>query len=252
MKIKILLVAMLLSSGAVSAQKLQAIEQTIDLSNVAFRQPVTAVFRLKNVSDTPIRITDVTTDCGCTTVEYPHTVVDRGNTVVIKAVFDARQMGHFEKTIDVYTGKDDRPCVLSIKGVVREPSLVSVNKPVIRQESENKVRAKLPLMQLSPRQIVFRYTGHSRQRSTLMIKNAGSAPLVIKEIVLVNHDGLKLSVGSKRIKQGKAGKISVRMSPADIDVHEKSRIVITTNDPDNSEVTIPIIIEKVNATDRNR
>jgi hypothetical protein len=252
MDMKMLLAAMLMSSVSASAQKLKALENTIDLSDVAFRHPATAVFRLRNVSDRSISITDVKTDCGCTTVEYPQTVIARGKTVELKVVYDAKQMGHFEKAIDVYTGRDDKACVLGIKGVVREPSLVKAKKSVIKQKPDGKTRLNLPLMQISPRQVVFRYANKGKQRSALVIKNTGSAPLLIKEVVLVNHDGLKLSVGSKKIKPGKTSRIRIIMIPDAFDYQEKSKILIITNDPDKGEVTIPIIIEKADATDRNR
>lgn len=100
------------------AQKITTENTVIDCGQVVFRQPITAQFEMKNSGNKPLLITDMRTSCGCTTVSYPREAIPGGQTFTVSAVYDARQMGHFDKQIGLYSNAGGQPMVLSVRGVV--------------------------------------------------------------------------------------------------------------------------------------
>lgn len=104
----------------VYAQQLSVKNEVIDCGNVIYEQPVTAKFEMQNMSSNPISIKDVKTSCGCTTVEYPKGQIAPGESFVVNATYDSRQMGHFFKDIALYSNASQQPFYLQIRGVVVE------------------------------------------------------------------------------------------------------------------------------------
>lgn len=100
------------------AQRLGALSQVLDLGQVPFNQPVTAEFELVNKSDKDLSIVKSRSSCGCTTVDYPEKRIAQGEQVLVSATYDARQLGHFQKQVALYTDGEDEPLVLTLKGVV--------------------------------------------------------------------------------------------------------------------------------------
>ena len=64
----IILFVLALTTLGASAQKISTKNEVIDLGNVLFQTPSTATFELQNTGNSPLRITNVKTSCGCTTV----------------------------------------------------------------------------------------------------------------------------------------------------------------------------------------
>ena len=101
-----------------SAQKITTQHEVVDCGQVVFSKPVTAEFVLKNDGRKPLVINNVLKSCGCTEVDYPKTSVAAGESFVIKAVYDAKQMGSFTKQVCLYTNADEEPFILSMRGKV--------------------------------------------------------------------------------------------------------------------------------------
>ena len=101
-----------------SAQKLTTQHEVVDCGQVVFNKPVTAEFVLKNDGHKPLVINNVLKSCGCTEVDYPKTGIAAGESFVIKAVYDAKQMGTFTKQVCLYTNADEEPFILSMRGKV--------------------------------------------------------------------------------------------------------------------------------------
>ncbi len=105
---------------AIVAQKITVAQPTIDCGQVQYRRPVTIQFEAKNQSGRPITVTDVRTSCGCTIASYPEQSIANGKPFKISAVYDAKQMGHFEKQLAVYVDNGNKPIYLTMRGVVVE------------------------------------------------------------------------------------------------------------------------------------
>ena len=101
-----------------SAQKITTQHEVVDCGQVVFNKPVTAEFVLKNDGLKPLVINNVLKSCGCTEVDYPKTGIAAGESFVIKAVYDAKQMGTFTKQVCLYTNAGEDPFILSMRGKV--------------------------------------------------------------------------------------------------------------------------------------
>ncbi len=118
-RMNILLLSSLLALSA-SAQKITTQHETVDCGQVKFRQPVTAEFQLKNEGNAPLVIERVLSSCGCTTVDYPQGSIAPGENFVVKATYDAKQMGTFYKQIGICAQGAQQPFTLSLRGKVVE------------------------------------------------------------------------------------------------------------------------------------
>lgn len=101
-----------------SAQKITTQHEVVDCGQVKFRHPVTAEFVMKNEGNKPLVIHNMLKSCGCTEVEYPKKIIAAGESFVVKAVYDAKQMGTFNKQVCLYTNAADEPFILSMRGRV--------------------------------------------------------------------------------------------------------------------------------------
>lgn len=101
-----------------SAQKISTQNEIVDCGQVVFRKPVTAEFLMKNEGSKPLIIHQVYKSCGCTEVVYPKNSVAPGDSFLVKAVYDAKQMGTFHKQICLYSNASEEPFILSMRGRV--------------------------------------------------------------------------------------------------------------------------------------
>ena len=109
----------MLVSLSADAQKLTIQKTEIDMGTVVYNTPATAVFELRNKGLRKLKIEQVDTGCGCMKAEYPNGDIGMGEKFQIRVIFDARQLGHFQRMIKVKSNglKDD--LWLTIKGVVK-------------------------------------------------------------------------------------------------------------------------------------
>lgn len=111
---------LLMSMTWAIAQGIGVKNAIVDVGQVKFCNPVTVEYELKNNTNRPLLITKVQPGCGCVVVDYPHESVVRDGSFVIRAAFDAQQLGHFERHLEVFAYGIDDPLMLTMKGVVVE------------------------------------------------------------------------------------------------------------------------------------
>ena len=75
-------------------------------------------FVLTNTGKQLLVVHDVVTFCGCTKVECSKQPVRPGETLELKVVYEAKDLGHFNKSIKVYCNAEDSPLCLKVKGNV--------------------------------------------------------------------------------------------------------------------------------------
>ena len=114
------MLALLLAAAPLElmAQKLQVVKGEVDCGKVGYEMPVTATFELKNKGGRKLKITDVRVSCGCTQVDYPKGEVGAGDKFTISLTYDARMLGHFEKSVGILTNGSSERVYLKMKGVV--------------------------------------------------------------------------------------------------------------------------------------
>ena len=110
----------LLSMTWTMAQGIDVKNAIVDVGQVKFCNPITVEYELKNNTNRPLLITKVQPGCGCVVVDYPHNSVVRDGSFVIRAMYDAQQLGHFERHLEVFAYGMDDPLFLTMKGVVVE------------------------------------------------------------------------------------------------------------------------------------
>ncbi len=120
MKIRQILLCSALVPFFLHAQSISLPSNTINCGQVLYKLPVKAEFKMKNTGEQPLLISNIRTSCGCTTVSYPTDAIAPGQSFTVSVVYDAKQMGHFQKEIGVYSNAYTQPLLLTIKGVVVE------------------------------------------------------------------------------------------------------------------------------------
>ena len=124
MRYRILIIAVLLATRLVgSAQGLVAVKPTVSCGITGYGIPVTATFELKSNGSKRIVIDSVKPACGCTSVSMPKNELGAGDRCEMKISYDARMLGHFEKSAAVYYhlkhgNNDSSPLYLKMEGVV--------------------------------------------------------------------------------------------------------------------------------------
>ena len=108
---------MLLGATTLQAQRISSTQEVMRVGQVLYNHPVKASFSLKNKGLRTLKISEVRTSCGCTTVNYP-TSVGMGKEFKIEAVYDAKTLGHFHKQLAVYSNASKEPLLLTLQGVV--------------------------------------------------------------------------------------------------------------------------------------
>ena len=77
-----------------------------NFGDIKQNEPKTIVYTFTNTGDKPIFITNAEASCGCTKLEYQKSPVMPGKTGTISTVFDAKELGTFNKSVTVYTSLD--------------------------------------------------------------------------------------------------------------------------------------------------
>lgn len=96
--------------------KIRVKENMISLGRFNWQEEQKAQFMIYNVGKKPLVINDVTTSCGCTSVDYPKQPVSPGDSVSLQVTYKADHPEHFDKTITVYCNTDPSLIQLKITG----------------------------------------------------------------------------------------------------------------------------------------
>lgn len=119
--------SMLFASVALAASPLQWTTRAVELTAKPGAETAEAVFPFKNTGEQPVRITEVSATCGCTSATSTKDVVAPGESAEIRAVFTiGERAGQQEKQIHVST---DAP------GSEREELVLRLDIPLVAQVS---------------------------------------------------------------------------------------------------------------------
>lgn len=115
----IIFLSLLCAPTMAVAQDINATRDTVDVGYVVYNHPVTAEFELQNSGRSSLYINKVETSCGCATAYYPKRSVSRGKKFTVSVSYDARQLGHFLKSVTILSNAKSGPTTLWLRGVVR-------------------------------------------------------------------------------------------------------------------------------------
>ena len=116
------LAAAVMSAGAFAQVKADDIAkfkiETIDQGKLLIDVPVTATFVVENTGSKDLIIESANPTCGCTIGDYTKTPIKPGQTGEIKATYNAKGLGAYDKHLTVkFAGADDMKSI-TIKGEV--------------------------------------------------------------------------------------------------------------------------------------
>nr|WP_302829589.1 DUF1573 domain-containing protein [uncultured Bacteroides sp.] len=91
-------------------------EPLISLGRFNWKEERKATFKIENIGKHPLVINDVTTSCGCTSVDYSKEPVRPGDSISLQVTYKADYPEHFDKTITVYCNANPSLVHLKIMG----------------------------------------------------------------------------------------------------------------------------------------
>lgn len=94
----------------------EVVNSGVKLGNIKKGVKYITMFKLRNIGDIPLIISDVKTSCGCTNAKWEKKPIIMSKTTQIKAEITIEEVGYFEKTISVYCNIENSPIILNVKG----------------------------------------------------------------------------------------------------------------------------------------
>lgn len=98
--------------------------EVLDYGTVKFDGNGIREFKVKNIGKSPLTITNVQGQCGCTTATidgkpgWPQEPILPGKSATIKVKYDTKRPGPFEKNVTITSNSKLNSVVVKIKGVV--------------------------------------------------------------------------------------------------------------------------------------
>lgn len=105
-------------SLAVAQPRLTSNTQSHNFGQVQWKQPVSVTYTITNTGNEPLVLTHVTASCDCSTVDWTRTPILPGEKGMVTATFDASLLGHFEKSVAIYSNAEPHLAYLYFGGEV--------------------------------------------------------------------------------------------------------------------------------------
>ena len=103
-----------------NAPEIKFDNETIDYGVLEYDGNTLREYKFKNVGKTPLIISNVQVQCGCTNVDgWPKEPIAPGKTATFKVKYDSKRPGKFDKKITVTSNAKNASVVLTIKGEVK-------------------------------------------------------------------------------------------------------------------------------------
>ncbi len=95
-------------------------QEVFDYGTMAYDANTLREYKFKNTGKSPLIISNVQVQCGCTNVEgWPKEPIAPGKTGSFKVKYDSKRVGKFDKKITVVSNAKTPSVVLTIKGEVQ-------------------------------------------------------------------------------------------------------------------------------------
>lgn len=96
-------------------------KETHSFGQVEWKHPVSVQYVITNTGDQPLVLTEVDPSCACSVAQWTQTPIAPGDKGIITVEFDAKALGHFDKSVTIYSNADPNLAYLHFTGeVVRE------------------------------------------------------------------------------------------------------------------------------------
>ena len=104
--------------SAIAQPRLSSNKETHNFGQIEWKHPVTVEYTITNTGDKPLVLTNVTTSCACSVADWTKKPIAPGEKGTVSATFDAKALGHFEKTIGIYSNAQPSLVYLKFVGEV--------------------------------------------------------------------------------------------------------------------------------------
>ena len=89
-----------------------------NFGKIEYGNEASFLFEFKNVGKKALVIQKVETSCGCTIADKPDQPIKPKETAYINVIYEADEVGKFQKSIKIYSNAVTSPYIVYIKGVV--------------------------------------------------------------------------------------------------------------------------------------
>ncbi|EJX04551.1 secreted protein containing DUF1573 [gut metagenome] len=198
----ILMIGLLLGTSlSVDAQPKAAFDKTThEFGMILWKNPATATFKVKNDGDKPLVISNVTSSCGCTAVEWTQSPIAPGETGYVSSTYDAKTIGRFQKSVGIYCNAATRPIYLVVKGeVTADPKNYTFTHPV-----------QIGAIRLDKAELEFA-DAYQGDKPTLDLLVANTSDKVYSPVLMHLPPYLKAVATPSKLGRGRTGKITVTL-----------------------------------------
>lgn len=123
MKYRLLLIVALFTFtlSVIAQPRISSNKETHNFGQIEWKHPVTVEYTITNTGDKPLVLSNVTTSCACSVAKWTMTPIAPGAKGTVTASFDAKALGHFEKSVGIYSNAQPNLVYLKFTGgVVQE------------------------------------------------------------------------------------------------------------------------------------
>lgn len=103
---------------AVAQPRFSSNKETHNFGQIEWKHPVTVQYVITNTGNQPLVLTDVAPSCACTVAQWTQTPIAPGEKGMVEVIFDAEALGHFDKSVGIYTNAQPNPAYLYFMGEV--------------------------------------------------------------------------------------------------------------------------------------
>jgi len=93
-------------------------KETFSFGQIEWKHPVTVQYIVTNTGNKPLVLTEVEPSCACALVQWTKEPIASGEKGMISVEFDAKALGHFDKSIAVYSNASPHLTYLHFTGEV--------------------------------------------------------------------------------------------------------------------------------------
>ncbi|MDL2212795.1 DUF1573 domain-containing protein [Bacteroides sp. OttesenSCG-928-E20] len=118
-RIIFIIYTLVIASVATWAQpRITSNKEVHHFGQIEWKQPVTVEYIVTNTGDAPLVFTNITTSCACAVADWTQTPIMPGEKGMVRATFDAKMLGHFRKSVGIYSNATPNLLYLYFEGEV--------------------------------------------------------------------------------------------------------------------------------------
>jgi len=100
-------------------------KNSYDFGTIPLGKSVSVVFEFSNTGQSPLIIKDVKSSCGCTVTQWSKGIIRPNAGGSVRVVYDGKNPGKFDKSIEIISNSKNSPFLLTIKGRIPYPKIAS-------------------------------------------------------------------------------------------------------------------------------